>query len=85
MELAPGHVMTPEEFFAALQVVPGTERVEWGVPKSALGFRGDHYMDRNINVDVPGHADTPMEFELTRNNHMMRSANRPIHRDGVFQ
>ena len=48
VELAPGHVMTPEEFFAALQAVPGVEHVEWHLAKSAQHNIGDDYMEGNI-------------------------------------
>ena len=35
VELAPAHVMTAQELFAALQAVPEVEHVEWQLAKSA--------------------------------------------------
>ena len=74
VELSPAHTPTPLEFFHQLQAVPGVEKVEWQTTKASQGNIGDHYCEQNILVystlGGPGSASSPLEFELTRNNHM---------------
>ena len=78
MELAPAHVMTAQALLATLQTVPKVEHVEWQLAKSAQRNCGEPYMEQNNLVSVPGYANTPIEFLLTRNQHMKRGANCPF-------
>ena len=73
-ELHPDHTPTDEEFFKMLQQVPGVTHVEWNTSKTSQGNPSkNHHMERNILVTSsrgPGSASHPLEFELTRNQHM---------------
>ena len=64
----------PQEFKAWLEAVPGVERVEWQKGKASQRTVGDHYCEQNLlvysNIAGPGSASPPIEFELTRNQHM---------------
>ena len=73
-ELHPDHTPTDEEFFNMLQQVPDVTHVEWNSSKTSQGNPSkNHHMERNILVTSsrgPGSASHPLEFELTRNQHM---------------
>ena len=73
-ELAPDKVPTEEEFFEMLRQVPGVTRVEWNSTKTSQGTPSNaHYMERTILVTGslgPGSASHPIEFVLTRHQHM---------------
>ena len=64
----------PQEFKAWLEAVPGVERVEWQNGKASQRTVGDHYCEQNLlvysNLAGLGSASSPIEFELTRNQHM---------------
>ena len=64
----------PQEFKAWLEAVPGVERVEWQKGKASQRTVGDHYCEQNLlvysNLAGLGSASSPIEFELTRNQHM---------------
>ena len=51
--------------------------MEWKAPKTSQGNVGNHYMEQNIDVWVPG-SDRPIEFELTRDPHMKDMPGRPF-------
>ena len=70
-ELHPTYVPTPEEFFQTLQRVPGVREVKWQTSKTSQGNAGNHYMERNVLVYSNLGGNTPIEFELTRHNHMI--------------
>ena len=57
-----------------LEAVQGVERVEWQNGKASQGTGGDHYCEQNLlvysNMAGPGSASSPIEYELTRNQHM---------------
>mgnify|MGYP003314441906 CR=1 FL=1 len=57
-----------------LEAVPGVERVEWQTTKTSQRNVGNHYVEQNLLVHTsiagPGSASSPIEFELTRNQHM---------------
>ena len=76
VELNPKYTPTSDEFFQMLKSVPGITDVRWNSTKTSQRNVGRHYMERNIVVvsDLgPGSASHPMEFELTRNDHMKDS------------
>ena len=64
----------PQEFKAWLEAVPGVERVEWQNGKASQRTVGDHYCEQNLlvysNLAGLGSASSPIEFELTRNQHV---------------
>ena len=64
----------PQEFKRLLEAVPGVERVEWQTTKASQGDVGKHYCQQNLlvysSIPGPGSASPPIEFELTRNQHM---------------
>ena len=74
-ELHPTYVPTPEEFFQMLQRVPGVREVKWQTSKTSQGNAGGHYMESNVlvysNLGGPVSHNAPIEFELTRHNHMI--------------
>ena len=78
VELAPDRLLTEQEIYDALKKVPEVAMVAWKEAKTSQGNVGFHYMERNINVYVPGSASTPIEFELTRNQHMRHVPGRPF-------
>ena len=54
-----------------LQKVSGVTHVEWHSSKTSQNnISEEHYMERNILVQSELSARHPMEFELTRNQHM---------------
>ena len=77
-ELVPSYVPTAEEYFRALQQVPGVREVKWHTTKTSQGHKGNHYMERNLLVYSdfagPGYNNIPIEFELTRHNHLHNSS-----------
>ena len=54
------------------------EKVEWCTTKKSQGNPGKHYIQQNVKVWVPGYASTPLEFQLTRNQHMEPGPGRPF-------
>ena len=74
VELHPRHTPTDEEFFKMLQQVAGVTRVEWQSSKTSQNNISEgHHFKRNILVQSrlgPESASHPLEFELTRNQHM---------------
>ena len=56
-----------EEFFDLLRNAPHVETVDWDTSKASQGNVGQHHMDQNVKVWVPGFASSPLVFELTRN------------------
>ena len=70
MELAPNHLMKGDELFQALAAAPYVEKVEWKESKTSQGNEGNHYMEQNIKVFVVGFPKMPLEFELSRHDHM---------------
>ena len=74
VELHPRHKPTGQEFFKMLQEVSGVTHVEWQSSKTSQNnISEEHYMERNILVQSelqPESVRHPMEFELTRNQHM---------------
>ena len=78
MELKSGRSPTEQEFYYALASAPGVERVDWTSTKTSQNLLGIHYMERNINVWVPGYASNPLEFQLTRHQHMKDAPDVPF-------
>ena len=73
VELHPSFMPTPEEFKAHLEAVPGVTKVDWQTSKPSQGNVGNHYCEHNLLVyssTGPGSASSPIEFELTRNQHV---------------
>ena len=73
VELHPSFMPTPEEFKAHLEAVPGVTKVDWQTSKRSQGNVGNHYCEHNLLVyssTGPGSASPPIEFELTRNQHV---------------
>ena len=73
VELDPSYMPTAEEFKALLEAVPGVAHVEYQTTKTSQGNIGQHYFERNLLVHSqtgPGSASPPIEFELTRNQHV---------------
>ena len=74
VELHPRHTPTDEEFFKMLQQVSGVTHVEWQSSKTSQNNISEgHHFKRNILVQSrlgPESASHPLEFELTRNQHM---------------
>ena len=73
VELHPSFMPTPEEFKAHLEAVPGVTKVDWQTTKTSQGNVGNHYCPQNLLVyssTGPGSASPPIEFELTRNQHV---------------
>ena len=75
VELHPRHTPTDEEFFKMLQQVSGVTHVEWQSSKTSQNniSKKGHHFGRNILVQSrlgPESASHPLEFELTRNQHM---------------
>ena len=73
VELHPSFMPTPEEFKAHLEAVPGVTKVDWQTSKRSQGNVGNHYCEHNLLVyssTGPGSASSPIEFELTRNQHV---------------
>ena len=65
VELAPGCKMVnlptvvSQEFYDALAKLPSVARVEWKESKTSQDNVGNHYMQRNVMVYVPGFAARP--------------------------
>ena len=61
-------------FKALLEDVPGVDCAEWQTSKTLQRNVGDHYCEHNLLVFSrtlgPGSASRPIEFELTRHQHM---------------
>ena len=73
VELHPLFMPTPEEFKKHFEAVPGVTKVDWQTSKASQGNVGNHYCERNLLVyssTGPGSASSPIEFELTRNQHV---------------
>ena len=73
VELHPSFMPTPEQFKADLEAVPGVTKVAWQTTKASQGNVGNHYCEQNLLVyssTGPGSASSPIEFELTRNQHV---------------
>ena len=85
VELHPDRLLTQQQFYDALEKVPEVEKVAWKEDKTSQGNVGSHYMERNINVFVLGFASTPIEFELTRNQHMKDVSWRPYTLTACFK
>ena len=85
VELAPDRLLTEQEIYDALKKVPEVAIVAWKEAKTSQGNGGFHYMERNIKVFVPGSANTPIEFELTRNQHMKDVSWRPYTLTACFK
>ena len=72
IELSQEHVLSTDKFRQLLIAVPGV----WQVidhpkgTKAEQGNPGDHYQQQNFFVYSNTLDKHPMEFELTRNNHM---------------
>ena len=85
VELSPDHVMNGDELFEALAATPDVESVAWKTSKTFQGNIGYHYMERNILVYVSGSARTPIEFQLTRKNHMKDMPRTPFTVTALFK
>ena len=75
VECIPSFMPTPEEFKALLEAVPGVKKVEWKNTNTSQNNIGEHYCEQNLLVyssTGPGSASPPVEFVLTRNQHMER-------------
>ena len=73
VELHPDWMPTPDEFKALLEAVPRVTHVEYQTTKTSQGNIGKHYFERNLLVHSqtgPGSASPPIEFALTRNQHV---------------
>ena len=74
VELVHGFMPTPKEFKAILENVQGVSHVEWKKSKADQGNLGNHYCQCNMMVYTsthrPGSASSPIDFELTTNQHM---------------
>ena len=74
VECIPSWQPTPEKFKSILEHVRGVEKVVWQISKTAQNNSGSHYSERNMFVysliEGPGSASRPVEFELTRHQHM---------------
>ena len=73
VECIPSFMPTPGEFKALLEKVPGVKKVEWQTTMTSQKNAGKHYCEQNLLVyssTGPGSASPPVEFELTRNQHM---------------
>ena len=84
VELAPESIPTAEEFRTALMNVPEVQMVEWKESKRSQGNVGNHHFEHNLNVWVPGFA-RPLEFELTRDPHMVDMKGRPFTVSACFK
>jgi len=83
VELHPSFMPTPEEFKAHLAAVPGVTKVDWQTTKPSQGNVGNHYCQQNLLVyssTGPGSASPPIEFELTRNQHVKDQRVKPPRR-----
>ena len=63
-----------EEFKDVLRKVPGITEVVWQTTKASEGNVGDHWSEKNVFVCSSieqGSASSPIEFELTRNMHIV--------------
>ena len=78
VELSPLHVMTAKDLHDALTADPAITRVVHNSTKSSQGNFGNHYMEQNLLAHVVGFPDKPVEFELTRHQHMKPVAGRPF-------
>ena len=83
--LPPIFSVRQEEFFNLLRNTPRVERVEWATSKASQGNVGKHQMEHNVKVWVPGFASNPLEFELTRNQHMDPEPGRPFTVTAMFK
>ena len=52
--------------------------MDWGTSKASQGNVGKHQMEQNVKVWVPGYASTPLEFQLTRNQHVEPGPGHPF-------
>ena len=63
-----------KQFKGYLEAVPGVERVVWQTAKASQRNVGHYYCEQNLLVYSliagPGSASPPIEFELTRHQHM---------------
>ena len=78
-ELSPAFVMTGKQLFNKLSKVSGVKEVRWATPKSAQGnVSAGHYMEQNVlvysSMGGSGSAKRPMEFEITRHQHLKGSS-----------
>ena len=70
-----------------LKTFPGITEVEWQTTKASQGNIGDHYSQRNVLVRTsiaPSSASSKIEFELTRNMHMVDN-NVPFALNAMFK
>ena len=74
IECTPQFHPTGDEFLKRLRDVPGVTNVEFNSSKTSQNNIGKHYMEHNVFVTSekmgPDSVRHPMEFELTRSNHM---------------
>ena len=74
VECIPSWLPTPEEFKSILEQVEGVKKVAWQTSKTAQNNFGRHYSEQNMLVYSsigPGSASPPIEFELTRSQHLL--------------
>ena len=74
VELGPRFPWTAEDLYKELERVPGVAKVSWQTTKTSQSNVGDHASERNIlvysSLSGPRPVSRPLEFEVTRNNHM---------------
>ena len=74
VECHPSFLSTPAEFTSLLEDVPGVAKVVWQTTKTSQKNIGRHYSEQNLLVYSsigPGSASPPIEFELTRSQHLL--------------
>ena len=76
VELSPMHVWEGADLYKALSADPAVSFLQYNSTKASQGNRGDHYMEQNILVHMSGFPNKPVEFELTRHQHMKATAGR---------
>ena len=77
--------MEGDWLFEELQGAPGVLGVSWNSSKTSQNNRGNHWMERNILVYVKGFPKTPIEFELSRNEHMKEMPGRAFTVTALFK
>ncbi len=76
VELSPHPLMTGDCLYAALADDRAVRRVVHNTTKTSQGNAGNHYMEQNLLAYVAG-FERPVEFELTRHQHMRPAPGRP--------